>query len=144
MFSISLEGSITKLLNEQVGLEVLWDQQGDSYLFSVLGENGAYTLYYRSSRTGPIQQLPLATKASHCAWGADRKTIYCGVAQQDANSTTLEGLYRLNTSTDTPELLLSNTEGEFPMSIEYIFSAEAGKYLIILNAFDNRLYGLKI
>ena len=133
LFSLSLTGELTRILDPRERLEVKWSRNGSRVLFSQKVESGRISLFYKDLSSESETALNVATDASKCDWSIDGKTIVCGVPRSSASG---DEIYEIGLD-GTKKLLSSPTSR---LDTAELFLSGLDDYVVILNSLDNKLY----
>lgn len=132
-FLLTLDGQLTKLLEDKPSFEELWSENRKQLFFtySASDSNNAGIL---DMATREESILNFETLANKCAWSSDNQHIYCSVPKDQSGK---EDLYKIDAQTKEKRFLMAL---EPYISVEKIALYELGGYAVVQNLLDHKLY----
>lgn len=133
VFSLSITGSIAKIIDEEGQVELLWSPDGQSVIYSVKNTEGV-ELYFKDLPTLKNTSLEVSTTASRCAWGITKAYLICSVARG-----TGEDIYKISLD-GTKELLISPKKN---IVVKQLMLTALEEFIIMISDLDGKAYALK-
>jgi len=150
LFTLTLEGRLTKILENLSHIETAWSREGENVIISFFDERDALQTVRYTVATGESREIDMESRASQCAWTAAAQVVLCAVSQTPMSSAALENkskiaqdMYEIDSELGTKKLLFSSGSGGSKIQIAELLLSPAEDYLIFTNVFDERLYGFK-
>ncbi|MBX4211445.1 MAG: hypothetical protein KW806_01465 [Candidatus Yanofskybacteria bacterium] len=140
VWTITPEGSLTRILESKKELETLWSPSGEKLLYSALDDQGQLKLFSKTKASLTEQELPTLSRASQCAWSKGEVLVVCAVPQESGSNQFVE--VNLETMETTP--IFSGGLNDPTISATDLFFAPGEHYLIFRNSLDNLLYSLAL
>ncbi len=136
-FLLTLDGHMTKILEDKPNLEELWSENGKQLLFTytVSGDNKTRIL---DVVTKEESSLGLDTSINKCAWSSDNRHVFCSAPKDQSGK---EDFYEIDTQTKEKRLILAL---EPYISVGKLAIYELGGYAVIQNMLDHRLYRISL
>lgn len=138
IFSLTKDGALKIILKDTKNLDINWSKDGQSFLYSAMGEGGKPELFHKNIAEGNTTTLPIAASASKCGWSIDNETIVCAISTASEDN---EEIYKINVATGAKQLI---TPLEQNMKVREMLLSNIGEYAIFLNVYDEKLYFLQI
>lgn len=145
LFTLTLEGELTRISDFVSGLQTQWSRDGSRVLISLYDTEGTIQLveYVPSSKS----ETPITTgiRAGDCAWSIGQKTVVCGVDDAEPyepGDLTSQRIERITLSPFRRDILMA--DGSRKIAIKEVLLSPLEDYVLFLNAFDQRVYSLKI
>ncbi|HWA64526.1 MAG TPA: hypothetical protein VG866_01575 [Candidatus Paceibacterota bacterium] len=134
LYLLATNGDLTKILEGQTSLGVVWIPDGSGFIYSV--EKDGYPVLARYNLTDKSQiNLPLSVDAALCAPTLNGGAAFCLVDTKGETSVT-----RLDLATGASQTISSNVI----ISGERVFLSHLQDFLIIVNQSDHSLYAIKV
>lgn len=138
IFSLTKDGALKEIIKDAKNLEINWSQDGQSFIYSAEGEGGKSELFHKNIGEENATILPIAASASKCGWSIDNKTIVCATPAASEDN---EKIYKINVATGAKQLI---TPLDQNMRVREMILSNIENYAIFLNAYDEKLYFLRI
>jgi len=140
LFALKTDGILEKIIDFKSNLEDKWSPDGSRDLISYINEDESTGIIVYDFKTKAERQIKLNTRASRCAWSINNTTIIC-VASRSQNLSQ-EDFYMIDLTKNEDPKIIASPDGT--IKTEEIFLSQLENYIIIKNAFDERLYSIKI
>lgn len=152
-FMVGSNGSISPILSDLPGLEVLHHDTSDAYLYSTSG-GGSVSLFVKTAK-GSAVLLPIKTTVGKCVWAPGVGLIaYCAVPVETPGSNYLVNWYEGVTHTQDVWWKVQAAEGtaerffvpdsRTDFDVEIPSTDESGAYIGFRDARDKSLWLLRI
>jgi hypothetical protein len=152
-FVVAKDGSMTELLTDMPGLEVLFHDTNDAYLYST-SESGSVSLFVKTAK-GAAVKLPVQTVVDKCVWAPGAGLIaYCAVPTTPPGSNYLVNWYEGVTHSQDVWWKIEAAEGtasrffvpdtRTDFDVETPSIDESGAYIGFRDAADKSLWLLRI
>lgn len=144
--SVTADGKLWKsLVKNGQNFGVLWSPDGQKFLFGKKDPSTSqYQLWVYNLGSGEIKNLGLFTTVGKAVWDKDSNVVYAAVPNSGSlgdNSLTVDGFYRINTSTLDKKQYNS---GSSSIDGRDLFLNAIGDKLFFRNAQDGGLYYLDL
>lgn len=153
-FLLQPSGTLTPLVGNLPGLNVLPRTSGGAFLYSV-SSGGALSLFVQTSPSATPVRLPIRTLTDKCVWARGSELLaYCAVPQSTPGSDFLRDWYRgiihttdalwaIHASSGTAEILFT-PPSDTTLDIRELKVDDSGSYVTFVNGADRSLWLLRI
>ncbi len=135
VYILSTTGELSKVIEEDGQVELLWSSDGNRVLYSVSANETS--LWFKDFLSSENKDLVVSTTASKCSWGIGNDYVVCSVPRSGASG---EDIYKIGLD-GTKELLASPQKN---IVAKQLMLTVLEEFVIILNNLDGKLYALKI
>lgn len=147
-------GELSKILTDIYGLETIWSQQGDRFIYSQVNSRGeALNLLALKETELASKSLNTSTFASKCVWAKNGITIYCavpssisGVLPDDYYKKIFnpsDDFWKIDTETGKKELLAATSETNSYNAKDLLVTSDEN-YLLFIDSNTGILYSVKL
>ena len=145
LFTLDLEGNLTRVTDFVFGLQSQWSHDGSHVLISVYDTAGVVQLVVYAPDTKTETPVTTGVRAGECAWSIGRKHIVCGVddtAPFEPGDITAQRIEKISLQPLVRDVLVPS--GTRKISVKEVLLSPLEDSILFLNAFDQKAYSLKI
>jgi WD40 repeat protein len=144
LFTLTSTGELARISDFTKGLTSQWSRNGSHVLYSFFDADGKLHLIAHDLTKGTETAITPAAHASQCTWSIDEISIICGVEEGGQSGDQLVRQHLIRITLASGERTPIPLETSKPTAIEEILLSPLEDYVILLNAFDHKVYSVKL
>jgi hypothetical protein len=144
LFTLNLNGELTRVTDFVLDLRIRWSRDGSRVLISFYDAEGTLQLMQYSVAREMESAIAPGIRADECAWSIDGETLVCGVDDStpfEPGDITSQRIERISLNpVERATIMPSNAR---KVTVKEILLSPLENYVLFINSFDQKVYSLR-